>query len=461
MSETIRFLGRRTGPRADNDVDRLLDDVDYEVVDEIRSVSARDAVEEVSFEPAPDDVVEIQDVDGFTTFRRADSMLADAGDGDARAAETAVHRAATRDGLGRVASVRRARVSLPDDIVAAANKIHELLTDAARDRLVDMVIDPALKKAASEITKWVDRPAEEGDEHWHDKPKPRGIYRIGPDIRLTASNRVEAGDLPPSRKPYLLLIHGTFSHTEAGFGGIRGVDFGRFARAYGDRIIALEHATLGLTPSENAVMAADLLPDGATLHIVSHSRGGLVGEALSLAAAEAWPGTSLYEQRGQHGHPDVAALRRLRELVGGKGIEVTRFARVACPARGTTLASRRLDRYASYLFNALNMIPAVRAAGVAAVVKKLLLALLDKRSDPRLVPGVEAMMPESTFVALLNTAQSIDDGMAAISGDVEAGGILPPLNGFRAALSLRGDHAFVVNTTPQGRAVPHTQPPHA
>ena len=122
-------------------------------------------------------------------------------------------------------------------------------------------------------------------------------------------------------------------------------------------------------------------------------------------------------------HPDRRCSRARDELVE-RGITVTRFARVACPGSGTTLASRRVDRYATYLFNVLRLVPGVRDLGVAAVVEKLLLTLLDQRSDPRIVPGLEAQMPESPFIAMLNTATPIADGLGSIVGDIEGIGIL-------------------------------------
>jgi CHAT domain-containing protein len=255
-----------------------------------------------------------------------------------------------------------------------------------------------------------------------------------------------------------MLLHGTFSHTEGAFGGLRSQDFETFARAYGDRLLALEHATLGVSPAQNALQAAEALPEGARLHLVSHSRGGLVGDVLALAGADAWPGTDLYARWGQSNHPDVAALTQLRATVREKGIRVERFARVASPARGTTLASRRLDLYAKYLFHIFWAIPGLRETGAAAVIEKFLLTLLDKRTDPHLVPGLEAMMPESVFIKWLNTAPPIDDGMAAIAGDVEGGGLFKRLKLMAADLFYRDDHDFVVNTSAMAGGVPRVTP---
>ena len=53
---------------------------------------------------------------------------------------------------------------------------------------------------------------------------------------------------------------------------------------YGGEMYAFEHRTLTESPIENALALAEALPDGARLHLVSHSRGGLVGELLCRAA---------------------------------------------------------------------------------------------------------------------------------------------------------------------------------
>jgi hypothetical protein len=130
---------------------------------------------------------------------------------------------------------------------------------------------------------------------------------------------------------------------------------------YQDRILALEHPTLSLTPAQNALAAVGVLPKGARLHVVSHSRGGLVGDILSLAAAQR-PDVRAY---GRTRHPDVEVLAQLHEELTSREITVARFARVASPARGTTLASRRLDAWASVLLNIVKVMPVMRETGTA------------------------------------------------------------------------------------------------
>ena len=108
-------------------------------------------------------------------------------------------------------------------------------------------------------------------------------------------------------------------------------------------------------------------------------------------------------RRGQRTRAAYAADRqRLGELVAlltEKKLRVTRFVRVACPARGTTLASGRLDRWLSVLDY---LVDAVTGHGLFGDGLDFLLAVVKERTDPRTLPGLEAMMPGSALTRLLN-----------------------------------------------------------
>ncbi|MFB8829403.1 hypothetical protein ACE0DR_08525 [Azotobacter sp. CWF10] len=60
----------------------------------------------------------------------------------------------------------------------------------------------------------------------------------------------------------------------------------RLHSQYTDRAFAFEHRTLSESPIVNALALARSLPEQAKLHLVSHSRGGLVGELLCLGECE-------------------------------------------------------------------------------------------------------------------------------------------------------------------------------
>jgi hypothetical protein len=59
-------------------------------------------------------------------------------------------------------------------------------------------------------------------------------------------------------------------------------EWNALSHKYQGRILGLQHKTLSVSPVQNALDAARLLPVGTQLHLVSHSRGGLIGELLCL-----------------------------------------------------------------------------------------------------------------------------------------------------------------------------------
>ncbi len=114
-----------------------------------------------------------------------------------------------------------------------------------------------------------------------------GLYRLRPDGTL--GSRIDA-TLDAPEKPALILLHGTASSTMGSFSGLFGdrivdafkpsSEWRKLRERYGDRIFALEHHTLSASPATNALELARLLPVDAKVHLVSHSRGGLIGELL-------------------------------------------------------------------------------------------------------------------------------------------------------------------------------------
>ncbi len=116
-------------------------------------------------------------------------------------------------------------------------------------------------------------------ETWDKKLMPApGLYRFDkgldkPGVALKQLN-VKGG------KPILLFIHGTFSGTTNGFGSLQNDVWKLLQGEYGDQIYGYDHYTLSQSPIENALDLVKRLPAKAKLHLVTHSRGGLVGELL-------------------------------------------------------------------------------------------------------------------------------------------------------------------------------------
>ena len=274
--------------------------------------------------------------------------------------------------------------------------------------------------------------------------------------------------MPVSGEPVLLFLHGTASSSEGSFGGLweNPSCIEQLAAVYGQRIYAFEHRTLTDSPVANTLDLVKLLPQGTRLHMVSHSRGGLVGELLARAnRLDVEPFTKSEIDRfleqgkrtGREGfEADAELLCQLNRELLYKKIRVERFVRVACPARGTTLASGKLDRWASVMANLMStgMEAGAKALPMLEPVVKgfelfqnFLLAVVRERTDARILPGLEAMMPDSPLVGLLNAADvRLDSSLHVLAGDFQGDGLLPWLGDCLSEVFYGGQTDLVVNT---------------
>lgn len=292
-----------------------------------------------------------------------------------------------------------------------------------------------------------------------------GLYRCATEA-FGLMNRVDA--LPASADPTLIFLHGTASSTEGSFKALWTNETFRkqLIDHYGARLYAFEHRSMTESPIANALGLVRTLPKGARLHLVSHSRGGMVGELLARANRIGLePFTDLEIERflahaerlGRDGvKADAERLRELNRELRKRAIQIERFVRVACPARGTTLASGRLDRWASVMLNLLGkgfdatgalipgMIPVARGYGL---LKNFLLAVVRQRTDAQILPGLEAMMPDSPLVGLLNApGVKIEPPLHVLAGDFEGDDLLPWLGDSVSEVFYGGETDLVVNT---------------
>lgn len=280
-----------------------------------------------------------------------------------------------------------------------------------------------------------------------------GLYRCAPkDADGLTTPRKAKGD-----RPTLVFLHGTGSSTQGGFGGLweaGGARMAQLATQYGDDILAFQHRTLSQSPIENAreLVAAlgKVLPKASELHLVSHSRGGLVGELVARGnrvGGGSFDQTDLELFKGTDRARDLEALKDLRASLAQSKFTVTRFVRVACPTRGTTLASGRLDRYLSVILNILSHTPGLAQSALFDTFASLLAAVVKKRTDPRELPGLEAMMPGSPLVRMLNRPDvRTTADLRILGGDVAGTGFFGRLKEFATDLFFGEDHDLVVNT---------------
>ena len=402
----------------------------------------------------------LEAADGTTIFMRADALseqLARArpelidGDGLIDFARFRDSRDTTRGALGWIWR-RVIELELVDDELTAAAK------DKAREVLGD--------KAGDWAAAWASR---KGAQALMQTIESRlggvpGLYRWNGSV-LQDSERCAAGDPRLSSAAQagalLVFIHGTGSHTLGGFGDLPASSaWGVLQASFGERIFGFEHRTFSESPIDNALILAETLPAGARLCLVTHSRGGLVGDLMCLdpddalleELIDAWrpaprfddhaPGPSARELDAVAA-AEQAKLRRLRGLLRDKKLRVERYVRVAAPARGTALLSDNLDVFLSTLLNLVRRFGAWGAGAVAgalasplaaaaarklanrslAFLSRVVLEIADKRLQPDLVPGIEAMLPESPMGMLLGRAALAPQvRMAVIAGDIEGGG---------------------------------------
>lgn len=285
-----------------------------------------------------------------------------------------------------------------------------------------------------------------------------GLYQCSTKEKFQLTQLKKLPAALPTDRPALLFLHGTASSTEGSFGKLwlpeNGALREKLFAPFQNSVFALEHQTLSKSPIENAMELASALPVGARLNLVSHSRGGLVGELLCRAqmADSRDPFDELDfnviredDKAGERG--DLKALNR---LLKEKHLHVERFVRVACPAWGTTLASERLDVYLSLIFNFLEKIPIFKAGPGQVgydIFTELIMAIAKERSDPGVFPGIEAMIPRSPLIRLLNRPDIMVDGqLRVIAGDIEGSAPLSALGTLLTDPLFLDDHDLVVNT---------------
>jgi hypothetical protein len=281
--------------------------------------------------------------------------------------------------------------------------------------LTGLLKDPAVDFVASQVVKRVDGQVN------------AGVYALqATELLPLKAHGQKLAQVPASNDPMLVFLHGTFVDTESTFKKLwagHPQSVAQLFRHYGGRVYALDHPTLGASPIRNARTLVDALPNGATLHLVSHSRGGLVAEVLVRVAGQ---GGNLSAADVQHFQVDgyqaqLQDLRALAAQVKAKNIQVQRLVRVACPARGTLLASGRLDAYVSVLRWTL------QSAGlpVLPALVDFLGEVARRRADPAELPGLAAMIPDTPLVNWLNSAQADMPGdLRVVAGDLAHGSSL-------------------------------------
>jgi hypothetical protein len=99
--------------------------------------------------------------------------------------------------------------------------------------------------------------------------------------------------------------------------------------------------------------------------------------------------------------------------------------RCASPARGTRLASGDFDLFLSGILTLIGQSPFFFGSPAYAAFKRVVIEIARNRTNPHLVPGIEAMLPDAPMARLLRDAPLRKPvQMALIAGDIEGGNLL-------------------------------------
>lgn len=292
---------------------------------------------------------------------------------------------------------------------------------------------------------------------------------------LQAELQKKSYDKTDDAAPLLLFIHGTASSAPVAFRDFANADRPasievgrRLKESYENRIVAFQHRTLTESPVQNAIELVKALPKGAILHIVSHSRGGLIGELLCRGQRVDSDGEAVapFDQTeirmfqklsksdsadDEYDGDDGESLELLAELLKEKQLKVKRFVRVACPARGTTLVSGKLDRCLSVAASLLNITTGALGSPAVERIVKLLThlaqAIVKSRTDTRTLPGLACMLPDSSTVRLVcNSNAMVEADLTVVAGRLRGQSIISSVTTWLADLFFEGDSDAVVNT---------------
>lgn len=258
-----------------------------------------------------------------------------------------------------------------------------------------------------------------------------------------------------TEKPFLLFIHGTGSSTKSSFGGLAENDVWDFiGTTYGGNVLAFQHETLTKSPLQNVLELVNQLPQTATLHLITHSRGGLVGDILarfcnSNEKARGFDDSEMTYLEKTGRTDDLEKIKSIKEAFANRRIVIEKFIRVACPANGTTLASKRLDNFFNITANLIGVGTGIGANPVYGALKNLIASAIDTKNDADVLPGLEAMNPESPFIKVLNspgTSVIIDNPLIVISGNCTIKPNLKALLVIASKLFYFANNDLVVNT---------------
>lgn len=264
-------------------------------------------------------------------------------------------------------------------------------------------------------------------QHQLDAQVDAGLYALRPDSLAALKGSPTADSLAwefPGGVPILVLVHGVFLSTASTFGALWTAHHETrhdLFRAYRDRVYALDHPTLGVSPVAAALTLARALPSTAPVHLATHSSGGLVAEVLARVAGQPEEIERVVSTffSADADAADRRALLELASVIREKHISIDRVVRVACPAKGIRIEEERLDIWLSLFRNALRLghIPAQPA------FEAFLVEAVRSRTWPSRVPGIACLLPEAPLIRWLNSpVEPLPGDLRVIAGNTRGFG---------------------------------------
>nr|WP_321228051.1 CHAT domain-containing protein [uncultured Psychroserpens sp.] len=252
---------------------------------------------------------------------------------------------------------------------------------------------------------------------------------------------------------HLLFLHGTLSTTVDAFASLKTSNIWEdLLDQYNENIIALEHHTLSLSPLQNALDFLNACPSDCHIDIISHSRGGLIADVLAKCDYRNYTSQIGFSENEllilkKEDKVSYNLMLEINKVVELKRLKIDKIVRVASPASGTTILSRRVDHFFNLLLNAVSLAFGVRNP-MYSVVKSFLLELISQKENPEVLPGLNSMMPESAFQKMMNAADTfVTSDLYVISGDSDLSGVnFNSLKVILANLFYRAPNDLVVDT---------------
>jgi hypothetical protein len=146
---------------------------------------------------------------------------------------------------------------------------------------------------------------------------------------------------------------------------------------------------------------------------------------------------------------DLEVVEQIQSELINKKIKVRNMVRVACPANGTTLASKRVDYILNVTLNLLGSAVGQAVNPAFQAFRELVMTAVSVKNNPDSLPGLEAMNPDSPFIKVLNfqgTEIKVESLLHVVGGSSELSLAFRGLVVLAGKLFFRGQNDLVVDT---------------